>query len=213
MLLLIFLGVAGSIGMRRRPPRPEPPANVGASIGATRFSYAPALARDAATRGGGATDRLAFVVRFPNFTPVPAGKDDSREEEGNVLVTLTPHDEEAVDPAERCARLYARFLESDVWSGPGGLVARDFEAGGPYELERLYLTPPDGALFFARCPKREAGFLGAASCIWALRWRSLDVEVRFAPALLERWDGIVEGTRGFLRRVEAEGGEPRRRPQ
>jgi hypothetical protein len=157
---------------------------------------------------GGALDRLAFLAVFPDFAPAAAASPDARRRETQqrdpalVFIVVAPRDE-AMDPAARPALLYARFLESEVADAPGGLVLRRFAAGSPYELEQLYLAPPDGAAFFARCPKREAGFMGVASCLWALRLDALDVEVRFSPSLLGRWSEFVEGTRAFLRSVEA----------
>lgn len=184
------------------------PKMVAASVDSVRFSYPFAFARDGATRMGGAQERLAFVMRFPDFAPPPPASADSKhrpepaQDPIDVFIIVAPKDE-TIDPAERPSKLYARYLESDVFAAPGGLMLRRFEAGSPYELEQLYLAPPDGALFFARCPKREAGFMGAAPCLWALRRGALDVEVRFSPSLLEHWSRIVEGTQGFLRRIEA----------
>lgn len=212
LALLLVLTVAGVFLSSRRSVDAEP-QNIVASVDGVRFSYPAAYARDGATRMGGALDRLAFLTVFPDFAPAaPASGDPKRRDAQeldptHVFILVAPRDE-AIDPAERPSHLYARFLESEVWGAPGGLMLRRFEAGSPYELEQLYLAPPDGAVFFARCPKREAGFMGAASCIWALRRGRLDVEVRFAPALLEHWSRLVEGTRGFLKSVEARSERP-----
>jgi hypothetical protein len=207
IVLLLILAAAGVYRASRHEA--EPPATVAASVDGVRFSYPFAHARDGATRMGGAQERLAFVIRFPDFsTPrAPAGADAERgaapePDPTDIFIVVAPKDE-AIDPAERPSKLYARFLESDVFSAPGGLMLRRFETDSPYELEQLYLAPPDGAVFFARCPKREAGFMGAAPCLWALRRGPLDVEVRFSPTLLEHWSRLAEGVQAFLRRIEA----------
>jgi hypothetical protein len=211
LVLVLILGAAGYYREFRHDAPPQ--ATVAASVDGVRFSYPAAYARDGATRMGGALDRLAFLTVFPDFAPAPAASADPQRRAAqaldptHVFIAIAPRDE-AIDPAERPSHLYARFLESEVWAAPGGLMLRRFEVGSPYELEQLYLAPPDGAVFFARCPKREAGFMGAASCIWALRRDRLDVEVRFAPALLEHWSRLVEGTRGFLTSVEARSEPP-----
>jgi hypothetical protein len=206
IVLFLVLVAAGFYRASRHETQPR--AIVAASVDGARFSYPFAFARDGATRMGGAQERLAFVTRFPDFAPLsPASANSKHRPEPapdptEVFIIVASKDD-AIDPAERPSKLYARYLESDVFAAPGGLMLRRFEAGSPYELEQLYLAPPDGALFFARCPKREAGFMGAAPCLWALRRGALDVEVRFSPSLLENWSRIVEGTQGFLRRIEA----------
>lgn len=205
VLLALSIG-AGAIALTR--PRPSAPeTRVEAELGGVRFSYRAAFARDGATRSGGVLDRLALIAVFPEFAPMAEGAAPVSTERDRklIFVTLTPQDE-AMEPSDRPARLYARFLESGASSGPGGLVMRRFERGSPYELEQLYVAPPDGRAFFARCPRRNvAGPLGPASCLWLFRWKSLDVELRFAPALLEHWDLLVDGARDFLRAVESPG--------
>jgi hypothetical protein len=211
-LLLALLAAAG-YRFTRKTDAAEP-AIVAASLGEARFGYAPAYARDDSTRYGGAPDRLSFVAVAPDFAAPQKPSADPRRRAAEeldpmrVFVTLAPR-EEALDPAERPSRLYARFLESDVWGGPGGLVMRRFERGSPYELELLYLAPPEGRDFFARCPRRDAGFLGSAPCLWALRWKNLDVEARFSAALLRDWEELARGLRAFLASIDADRPRPR----
>ncbi|CAN2534403.1 hypothetical+protein [Methylocapsa aurea] len=211
--LLTALLAAGAYRLLRKADAPEP-AIVAASIGDARFAYSPAYARDESTRYGGALERLSFIAVVPDFAPPQKPSADPRSRAAEeldpmrVFVTLAPRDE-ALDPAERPSRLYARFLESEVWSGPGGLVLRRFEPGSPYELEQLYLAPPDGRAFFARCPRRDAGFLGSAPCLWALRWKTLDVEARFSAPLLRDWEALARGLRAFLESIDGDRPRPR----
>lgn len=206
-LVLLLLAVGAYRATRRSPAGP---AFVAASVAGAPFSYPLALARDGTTRMGGEVDHLAFLVVFPDFAAAPPVNVDPKiraaqeQDENRVFILVAPKDE-TIDPAARPSRLYARFLEGEVLAAPGGLMMRRFEAGSPYELELLYLAPPDGSTFFARCPKPEAGFMGAAPCLWALRRGALDVELRFSPALLEHWERLAEGTLAFLRSVEARG--------
>jgi hypothetical protein len=112
--------------------------------------------------------------------------------------------DDGVDPADRPMQLYARFLEAETVAGPGGLVMRRFEQGSPYDLEQLYVAPPDGRDFFARCPKpASAGAALTELCFFVFRVDGLDVELRFAPALLDNWDALNEGARAFLNRIRA----------
>lgn len=177
----------------------DPGKLVEADIGDAHFAFAQAYARDEATAAGGISDRLAFAASFPDFTPL-AARDPVSSKTG-VMITVTPKDD-SLDPADRPARLYARFLGGDAWTGPGGLVLRKFEAGSPYDLELLYIAPPDGRGFFARCPKAPSSAVGA-SCLSVFREGAFDVELRFAPGLLEHWDALTDGAGELLARMTA----------
>jgi hypothetical protein len=144
---------------------------------------------------------------FPDFAPpARAAKAQSSEAltslaRNHVFITVSLKDD-GVDPADRPMQLYARFLEAETIAGPGGLVMRRFEQGSPYDLEQLYVAPPDGRDFFARCPKpSRAGAAPTELCFFVFRVDGLDVELRFAPALLDNWDALNEGARAFLSRI------------
>lgn len=179
-----------------------------ADLAGARFAFARGYARDAATASGGMTDRLSFVASFPDFRPLAAR---DRAHAQMVVVTVTPKDD-GPDPAERPSGLYARFLSADVVDGPGGLLLRRFEPNSPYDLEQLYIAPPDGRSFFARCPKAQSTALGE-SCLSVFRDGGLDVELRYAPELLERWDALFDGARVMLARMSAAKGAAAKRPR
>jgi hypothetical protein len=209
LVLLFCIGVTiVAVGVLRGG---APDAPVEASIGDAQFSYPAALARDEETAAGGLSDRLAFVATFPDFGPRPPtnvlAKSKTHAPE-LVLVTIAPKDE-AIDPADRPARLYARFLEAETQEGPGGLVLRHFEKDSPYDLEQLYVTGPDGGAFFARCPKpqdpkpQQANGEAEEPCLFLFRDGALDVELRFKPTLLEQWETLNDGARAFVERLRA----------
>lgn len=183
-------------------PRVDAPNEaIRAEVAGVGFSYARAYARDEATRIGGMTDRLSFIVSYPAFAPL---KSKPRAGE-SVTFTVTAKDD-GLDPSERPAKLYARFLTPETFDGPGGLVLRHFEQGSPYDSEELFIAPPDGRMFFARCPKPETGAPGEG-CISVFRKGALDVELRYAPSLLANWDALYEGAQTLLARMTA----PRRK--
>lgn len=124
--------------------------------------------------------------------PLPNGETQGTTPlEKVVLMRLAPADD-SLPPEERAEQLYARFLSSEAWSNPGGLILRGFSPGTPYEHEELYLAPPDGRDFAARCPRGEiAGALGAGLCLWEFRTGGTDVLVSFAPARLADWQAIA----------------------
>ncbi len=167
-----------------------------ADLGGVKFAYTSDYARDETTAAGGLSDRLAFLVSFPRFLP----PDGARDRQKLVKVTLTPADE-GLDPRERPSKLYARFLTPEALEGPSGLVLRRFEAESPYDSEELFLAPPDGRSFFARCPKAQVG-APAEGCLSVFRTGPVDVELRYPPELLEHWDALYEGARTLLSRMQ-----------
>jgi hypothetical protein len=206
LALLACLGL-GAYGLLRAGAD-SPALTVEANIGDTRFVFAPAYARDEATAAGGFQDRLAFIAVPPEFSPPRTARTLSpkaltERARDNVFITVSSKDD-GVDPADRPMQLYARFLEAETAAGPGGLVMRRFEQGSPYDLEQLYVAPPDGRDFFARCPKPASDDSASAElCFFVFRLDGLDVELRFPPAQLENWEALNEGARAFLGRVRA----------
>ena len=168
---------------------------VEAELAGVKFAYARAYARDDSTAAGGVSDRLSFVASFPKFAPL-AARDRAA---AAVTLTVTASDD-GLDPAERPSKLYARFLAAEATTGPGGLVLRRFEANSPYDFEALYIAPPDGRNFFARCPKVASNDV-PNQCLSVFRRGAHDVELRFSPDLLEHWDELSGGARALLARM------------
>lgn len=122
-----------------------------------------------------------------------------------VLIRLTRADD-SVAPELRTETLYARFFDSNVWTNPGGLILRGFARGTPYEDEELYLAPPDGRDFAARCPRSDivgsaASPIGSGMCIWEFRTGELDALVAFAPARLSDWQNIAATARETVAQI------------
>ena len=148
----------------------------------------------------GAVELAAF---FPTFSP--AGRFDDIDAQTDlddrfqrlVFLELRPADAK-VDPAERVSRLYLRFLSETAWSHPGGLIARAFEPGSPYEGDELFFTPPDGREFAARCSAGGPVRKTPNTCIAAVRSGDIDAQLRFSAALLSEWPKLMEGARGLI---------------
>jgi hypothetical protein len=177
-------------------------APVSVAIGGARLSLDPALLRNPDQRQGGRFERLDLALLLPDFKP--AGSLDARDlarpdrDIDMLFVTLVPQDE-TLDPADRPAQLYARFLEPGAPAPELGLIHRRFAAGSPYETEDLYLAPPEGRLFAARCrsdpkPELEPG----SACLHEFRTHGLDVLLRFAPARLAYWDRLVDRVHALI---------------
>jgi hypothetical protein len=108
-----------------------------------------------------------------------------------VFITALPADA-SLAPAERPSVLYARFVAAEARSAPGGLIRRRFRDGTPFEGEDLVVAAPDGRAFWARCATSGSRNDGA-SCLTEMRFGDTDVQVRFSPALLPRWELLASG--------------------
>lgn len=203
LIALVFCLAAGAYGYSRWRDA-APATNVEADIGAAHFSFPRDYARDEATAAGGLADRLALLAHFPDFGPLKRLTTKSgypERPQDAVLVTISLKDD-SLEPADRPSKLYSRFLTGETAAGPGGLVLRQFASGSPYDLEQLFVGPPDGRGFFARCPSQQyAGAIPADLCLSVFRDGSLDVELRFSPALLGQWEALFDGARELLMRV------------
>ena len=199
---LILASAAGLVFLLRSPGADSSRAEV--IIGQTRLVFAPDYARFAAARAGGHFERLDLAASFPDFAPAgvitgasPA-LDIRARAEHTLFVTLTPADT-AVSAADRPVKLYARFLEKEEWSHPGGLVMRRFSAGSPFDNEDLYMAPPEGRLFSARCMRPATSPDGLPdTCIHEFEFNRLNVQLRFSPALLAEWETLSEGARRLV---------------
>jgi hypothetical protein len=194
-VVALALVAAGALVLRRRAAPVAHLATV--TIGAERLTLASAYLRPS---GDGAAELVAF---FPDFTPaggfadVAAGVDLDDRFARIVFVGLRPADP-ALDPAERTARLYQRFLAESSWSHPGGLVARAFVDGSPFEGDELFYVAPEGRDFAARCRRPDPSRKTPNTCIAVFRLGDLDVELRFAASLLSQWSALKEGARGLI---------------
>lgn len=135
--------------------------------------------------------RLDLAIPFP----AAAGRPDER-----LFVTATPAEGAADRAAAGLGPHHARFLSAVARSHPSGLLQRRYRDGTPFEGEELYVSPPDGALFAARCaPARsEPGIEDGAGCLAELRLDGLDLRIRFPLARLDAWEAILATLRRAL---------------
>jgi len=110
-----------------------------------------------------------------------------------------------VSPAERTERLYLRHLEPDSATSVAGLSLRRFAPGSPYEGEDLHFTPPDGALFAARCERAHADETLTPACIADLRVEGLDARLEFKLRWLEDWETLARVAREAAAAAKATG--------
>jgi hypothetical protein len=146
---------------------------------------------------------VELAVFFPGFLPaagtgdVHSGTDVEDRFRRTLFIELRPADPQ-LDPAERTARLYLRFLSETAWSHPGGLIARAFEPGSPFAGDELFFAPPEGRQFAARCRRADASSTLPNTCIAAFRFDHVDAQVRFSASLLPDWEALMKGAQGLL---------------
>ena len=146
---------------------------------------------------------VVLAAFFPDFAPAATTADISSRTDLDerfarlVFVELKPADEK-LDPAERTERLYLRFLGETSWSHPGGLAARKFEPGSPFEGDELFFVPPDGRQFSARCHRSEPSRNLPNTCIADFRAGAIDVQIRFSADRLSDWEALLKGARGLI---------------
>ncbi len=167
-------------------------------IGGERLSVKRAYIRGSAPDGG-----VELAAFYPDFKPAGRSNDiDSHSDIAErfqrlIFLTLKPADPK-IDPVERTARLYTRFLEETTWSHPGGLIARAFEPGSPFEGDELFYVAPEGRQFAARCRRPDSARKTPNTCIATFRSGAMDVDVRFSAALLGDWESLMAGARGLI---------------
>jgi hypothetical protein len=176
------------------------PLNI--QLGSVRLVLSSEYVRNPDHRISGEFSELEIAANTNDFRPATRpdklrpGMDDASE--GIVYISLRAQ-EKSLDPAERPARLYVRFLEQDEWSHPGGLVMRRFEEGSPFGREDLYMAPPEGRVFAARCTRPMQPPDGLPNtCLSEMRFNGLDVRLRFSPNHLGDWERLVAGVRGLV---------------
>ena len=180
-------------------PREEPARTLVLDVGAEHLTIDSRYV-STQTRAADAVELVAF---FPDFRPAARFDDvnvhTDLSERFQRLVFMTPRPADAtLDPAERTARLYERFLVETSWSHAGGLTARAFEDGSPFEGDELFYLAPEGREFAARCHKPDPARKTPNTCISVFRLGGLDVEMRFSAGLLSEWEKLREGARGLI---------------
>lgn len=198
---LAALATAGFIWFARSPGE-EPKRVLTFEIGPERLHVAADYVSTRA-RGEDGSGGPVFAAFLPDFQPagrfddVNAHTDAGDRFQRLVFIAPRPADP-TLDPAERTGRLYERFLSQTSWSHPGGLTARVFEDGSPFEGDELYYVAPEGREFAARCRRPDPSRKTPNTCLSVVRMGKLDVEIRFTASQLGDWQATVAGARGFI---------------
>ncbi len=198
---IILVAIGAVIGFAALP-REAPAAPRGAArftIGSATLDVPRLWLRPRMPHTGGAVSRLDLGLPWPAEPPSGARVQADRKQQPHaleqiILVSIMSADSNG-DPADRPVTLQERFLTPEVTKAPNGLILRRFRAGALHGGEMLYLSPPDGRGFSARCPvAREAATIPEA-CVADMWIAGLDVQLRFSPGRLEAWERLAGGAR------------------
>lgn len=199
----LVLALAGAAIWLLLDDASQPGTPVAVQVGPVNLIIPRGYIRTAHVRNGGYATELELAASAADFRPPQKGvKVDAETVDTwarTVFFAVTPSDG-SLNPAERTSKLYARFFEPGDWSHPGGLVMRRFEKGSPYEKEELYMAPPEGRLFAARClrPRQPPDGL-PNTCIAEFRMNGLDIRMRFSPDRLADWEKLMQGSKGLIK--------------
>jgi hypothetical protein len=193
LILLSLLGGGGlALGLWwAKRPSTEPPV-VEMRIGQRQMAIPMAYLGPRTADSGREVGMARFRVMWPDMTAPPL------HEKAEVHITLRPADPGA-DPQAQFGKL-ARFLTSGAWSNPGGLVARGFKKGSPFEADELYMSLPDGKDFFARCTADVGPQRMDEGCRTVIKHEELDITLRFPREALTEWAALVEGSKALVDR-------------
>lgn len=140
----------------------------------------------------GPIHRIELALTLQRSEEVSVQEDHALEKA--LLLTITVQDK-SIEPSTRVRQLYARFLSSTAWASAGDLVLRRFAAGTPYEDEDLYISPPDGQDFWARCKRQDGLEPIAEGCLSEFRIGNLDIQAKFSKSVLPQWKPLTAAIR------------------
>jgi hypothetical protein len=194
MLALLMLAGGGGLALGvwwMRQPVIEP-AVIEMRIGQRLMAIPPAYLGPRAAENGREVGMARFRVTWPDMAAAPLG------DKAEVHLTLRPADP-TTDPQAQFAKL-ARFLTGGAWSNPGGLVARSFKKGSPFEADELYMSLPDGKDFFARCTAEVGPHRMDEGCRTVIKHQELDIILRFPREALTEWQALADGAKALVDR-------------
>lgn len=188
LTLLSTGGVVGGLWWVNRPP--APPQMLEMRIGTEKLVFPSNYKGPRTPEMGREVGMTRLRVTWPELAaPAPGDK-------AEVHITIGPASANT-DPQAQFATL-ARFLTPGAWSNPGGLMARSFKKGSPFEHEELFMSMPDGAAFFARCTADIGATKLDEGCRAVLKHAGFDIALRFPREALTEWQALSDGVRNLI---------------
>jgi hypothetical protein len=188
LTLLSAGGVFAGLWWINRPP--QPPQMLEMRIGTEKLVFPSNYKGPRTADMGREVGMTRLRVTWPELAAPAAG------DKAEVHITIGPA-LPSTDPQAQFATL-ARFLTGGAWSNPGGLMARNFKKGSPFEQEELFMSMPDGAAFFARCTADIGATKLDEGCRAVLKHAGFDIALRFPREALTDWQALSDGVRKLV---------------
>lgn len=207
LILVVFcLALAANAALLLRGAQAPSPVTgiVQTELGGTSLHIPRALLRDPSLPETALGKRIELAIGLADWQPLPVAtpQDISAEPPDRLSLILTPSGSGA-GPAEHFQQVAARFLTSETWSNPGGLILRRFRAGSAYEDREIYIGAGAGKLFIAFCP-REVVLPAIEPCAAQIRQDGVDLELRFDRKYLPEWRQLLSRTLEHFAQWQAE---------
>lgn len=210
LLLGMVIAVTAYIAYVLWPRWPAPPLSPDAPsipvvVAGVSFNVPPAAIRQGVQRRAGTHERLDLAFLWPSLQPpdpaVRLAPVASAHALDRVFMTIVASDN-AMSPADRVRTIYPRYLDTRIGTGPGGLAARPFRDGTPYQGEDLIYDSASADGFVTRCTSDGPGpTLGI--CLYDARVGSADITVRFPRIWLEDWRRVANGLNQLVKSLRA----------
>lgn len=188
LTLLSSGGVLAGLWWINRPP--QPPQMLEMRIGSEVLVFPSNYKGPRTSDMGREVGMTRLRVTWPELAAATDG------DKAEVHITIGPAAANT-DPRNQFATL-ARFLTPGAWSNPGGLMARSFKRGSPFEQEELFMSMPDGAVFFARCTADIGATKLDEGCRAVLKHGAFDIALRFPREALTDWQALSNGIRTLV---------------
>ena len=175
------------------------------TVNGMNFNIPPAAIRNKVQRKPGTQDRIDLVFMWPSLQPPdPAIKADpvaSAKAIDRVFLTVASYGN-TLPVAERFSTIYPRYLDSSLATEPGGLTARPFRDGTPYQGEDILYDSSNAERFIVRCTRDDArGTIGM--CLYEKRVGQADVTARFPREWLSDTAAVANGLEKLINRLRS----------
>ena len=162
------------------------------TVAGITFNIPPAAIRQSVQRKPGTQQRIDLAYLWPSLTPPDPATRPSPVSSSNmvdrVFVTIVASDG-ALAPVDRVKTIYPRYLDTRLSAAPGGLTARPFRDGTPYQGEEL-IYDQGNAGFLVRCTRNGAGAT-LGMCLYDRRIGAADLTIRFPRDWLDDWQNVA----------------------
>jgi hypothetical protein len=198
----IVLGIAAVAWLLwPRWPAPNVPVDAPSlpiTVQGVTFNIPPGAIRVKAQRKPGAQERVDLAFMWPGLTPPEERPAPAASPKGidRIFLTIAASDG-SLPPLERFKTIYPRYLDDSIRAAEGGLTARPFREGTPYQGEEILYDQVNPERFAIRCthdgPRAMVGM-----CLYQRRIAQADITVRFPREWLSEWTGVLGGIERLL---------------